>query len=163
MMPISLYQEGVSLEPKLREQNDVKDDVNDLEKKVTIVLADDSEDLLRMLQVKLESQGYNVSCYEDKIAAIIAIKKIKEEGQELPLIISDIMSPITDGFEFLKRIKALFPEIKFMFLTAYGGAEHVKRARQMGANAYFKKPINLPVLYQGIERVLQGGDFFEVL
>ncbi len=163
MMPISLYKEGVSLEPKPREQNNIKDDVDDLERKVTILFTDNNQDILVMLSKKLVEKGYDVLSYKDKIAALIVLKKIKEQNQEFPLIISNVMSPVTGGFEFFKRAREIAPNVKFVFLSASQGKEYVDRAKQMGANAYFKKPIDLPILYQSIERVLQGGDFFEVI
>ena len=161
MMPISLYQEGIILGEKHNRDN-VNDIDEDLERTVTIILADDDKNILEMLSPKLSERGYNVLSHRDKIAALIELKKIKEQGQDNPLIISDIMSPVTDGFEFFKRARALIPDIKFIFCTAHRTTEYINRARQMGANAYIKKPVELNVLYQSIERVLQGEAFFQV-
>ncbi len=158
MIPLSLYGKDSSLERRFNEDEAGED----LERKTTILLADDSEDVLKMLSVNLQKRGYAVLCYENKMSAIVAVKKMHEEGQGLPLIISDIMSPVTDGFEFLRRVKALFLDAKFMFLTASGEAEYVNRARQMGANAYIKKPVDLNALYDAIEKVLSGDSFFQV-
>lgn len=157
MIPISLYKNSVSLEPKICEQ-----DSGDLETKTTILLADDSEDVLKMLSVNLQKKGYDVLCYEDKMSAIVELKKISEQGGELPLVISDIISPLTDGFEFLRRAKELFPDIKFMFLTASREKEKISRAQSMGANAYIAKPVDLTVIYESIEQVLNSEQFFSV-
>jgi len=161
MMPISLYQEEIVLGKKHNGDN-VNDVDEDLERTVTIILADDDKNILEMLSPKLSERGYNVLSHRDKIAALIELKKIKEQGQDNPLIISDIMSPVTDGFEFFKRARALIPDIKFIFCTAHRTTEYINRARQMGANAYVIKPVELNVIYQSIERVLQGEAFFQV-
>jgi adenylate cyclase len=66
-----------------------------------ILVVDDVPDNLDILQMRLESQGYEVSTAGDGVEALEKIR------QRLPdLVLLDIMMPKMDGIEAVKRLKA---------------------------------------------------------
>jgi CheY-like chemotaxis protein len=66
------------------------------------------------------------------------------------LILSDINMPGMTGIELLQRIKAKFPNLKVILITAYGDDKNYHTAMANGADGYTTKPINFETLKQTI-------------
>ena len=66
------------------------------------------------------------------------------------LILSDINMPGMTGIELLQRIKAKFPQLKVILITAYGDDNNYHTAMANGADGYTTKPINFDALKQTI-------------
>lgn len=64
----------------------------------------------------------------------------------LALILSDINMPGMSGFELLQKVKAEFPELKVMMISAYGDDEHQIKAKSLGADDFITKPVNFKEL-----------------
>jgi len=80
-----------------------------------ILVVDDAPDNLDILQMRLESQGYEVATAGDGVEAL---EKIREMLPDLVLL--DIMMPKMDGIEAVKRLKAdpSLPFIPVILVTA---------------------------------------------
>ena len=79
----------------------------------------------------------------------------KTEDTDFNLIISDVMMPEIDGFEFAKEIRRVFPEIPIIFITARDDFESKRRGFESGIDDYMVKPILLPELKMRIEAILR--------
>ncbi|MFN8155603.1 MAG: response regulator [Bacteroidia bacterium] len=76
-----------------------------------------------------------------------ALRYLSEmEEPDIALILSDINMPGMSGFELLQRVKAKFPEMKVMMITAYGDEEHQEKARALGAYDFLTKPLDFKEL-----------------
>ena len=76
-----------------------------------------------------------------------ALRYLSEmEEPDIALILSDINMPGMSGFELLQRVKAKFPEMKVMMITAYGDEEHQEKARSLGAYDFLTKPLDFKEL-----------------
>ena len=64
----------------------------------------------------------------------------------LIVILSDINMPGMDGLALLREIKARWPDIPVMMLTAYGDEGRRKRAFEAGAADFVTKPVNFDYL-----------------
>jgi signal transduction histidine kinase/ligand-binding sensor domain-containing protein/DNA-binding response OmpR family regulator len=73
------------------------------------------------------------------------------------IIISDILMPDTDGFEFCKRIKKdeRTSHIPLILLTALHSREHEIKGLSCGADDYITKPFDISILQTKIENILQ--------
>lgn len=71
------------------------------------------------------------------------------------LIISDIMMPDIDGFEFTETVRELNREIPIMFMTARDDIASKQRGFRMGIDDYMVKPINLEELVMRIGALLR--------
>lgn len=103
----------------------------------TILIVDDTPDVLLVLSRRLESWGYKVLTSEDGEEALgIA------DRQPLDLILLDIMMPRMKGREVCARLKAnpKTKHIPVIFLTALGLSDHVKAGMDTGAEDYIVKP-----------------------
>ena len=76
-------------------------------------------------------------------------------GTLFDLIISDIMMPGTDGFEFAKTVRELNQEIPILFMTARDDFTSKQRGFKAGIDDYMVKPIDLDELLLRIEALLR--------
>ena len=71
------------------------------------------------------------------------------------LIISDVMMPDIDGFEFAKTVRALNAEIPILFMTARDDFTSKQRGYRVGIDDYMVKPIDLDELFLRIGALLR--------
>ncbi|MCK5660621.1 MAG: response regulator, partial [Methanosarcinales archaeon] len=118
------------------------------------VLVVDDNKLARMMLTKLlVSNEYEVAEASNGIEALSVAKDSKPD-----LIISDIMMPEMDGFEFLRKLKKddELEDIPFVFYTAhYVSKQDEELAMSLGASRYFVKPKEPIDLLYDIEVVLR--------
>jgi CheY-like chemotaxis protein len=85
-----------------------------------------------------------------------AINYLNElEQPDIALILSDINMPGMSGFELLQRVKAKFPDLKVMMITAYGDDEHQTKARSLGADDFLSKPLDFKELEVRLQQYLR--------
>ena len=102
-----------------------------------ILIVEDNIPLLEGIRELLEFSGYNVLAAENGRDALGILDKDKPD-----LIVSDIMMPEMDGYEFHAAVRERpeFVEIPFIFLTAKGEKADVRRGKEIGADDYITKP-----------------------
>jgi len=84
--------------------------------KRTIILCDDSEDVLEVLTHGLTNAGYDVHAFSDPVKALAHF----EEGcRECELLITDVRMPRMNGFQLVRRVRELRPDIKVIMMTAF--------------------------------------------
>ncbi|WP_294490753.1 response regulator transcription factor [uncultured Ruminococcus sp.] len=76
-------------------------------------------------------------------------------GQNFDMIISDIMMPKTDGFEFAETVRSLNKEIPIIFMTAKDDMNSKQRGYRLGIDDYLVKPIDLEELVLKIGAVMR--------
>lgn len=78
------------------------------------------------------------------------------EHNAVDLVLSDIRMPGMDGVELLARIRAKYPGVAVILLTAYGEVDTAVEAMRGGAADYLSKPVNFDDLQIRIERALHS-------
>src|SRR5262245_44246939 len=98
-----------------------------------VLLVEDSVDVLCLLQVELESLGYQV---DTAMRADVALAKAVRTPPDV--IISDLGMPGMDGFEFIKRIRKLagFASVPAIALTGSSSDKDVQYALAVGFTAH---------------------------
>lgn len=76
-------------------------------------------------------------------------------GTLFDLIVSDIMMPGIDGFEFAKTVRELNQQIPILFMTARDDFASKQRGFKMGIDDYMVKPIDLDELLLRMEALLR--------
>ena len=127
----------------------------DIQKK-TILLVDDDPLIIRMYQVKLSNDGYDVDVAANGEEALIAVRKHKPD-----LILLDLMMPKMNGVETLQELRAdeLTRNIKVLILTNLEdkGGGNLEKAKKMGALDYLiKAEIDLKTLSEKVKSILGG-------
>lgn len=124
-----------------------------MERKKKILAVDDEKTIVRLVQVNLEREGYEVvTAYDGREA----LEKVESEKPDL--IVLDVMMPYMDGFEVLQQLKKN-PEtrdIPVIMLTAKAQDADVFRGWQSGVDCYLTKPFNPMELKAFVKRVFKS-------
>lgn len=116
-----------------------------------ILVVDDDRELNKTVCSYLMQNGYEaVGCLSANEAY-----NAMYGGTLFDLIISDIMMPEVDGFEFTKTVRELNKEIPILFMTARDDFASKQRGFKMGIDDYMVKPIDLDELLLRIEALLR--------
>jgi CheY-like chemotaxis protein len=75
-------------------------------------------------------------------------------GRDIILLLSDVNMPGMGGFDLLRRVKALRPDLPVIMITAYGDAETRRRALLQGADDLLPKPVDFASLRAEVDRRL---------
>ncbi len=118
--------------------------------KIRILVAEDEEPLRNLMQLHLESNGYEVGAVEDGVAAL---EMFHEQGP-WNLVILDIMMPRLDGFSTLQEIRKT-SEVPAVFLTALGSGDDIVTGFSLGADDYITKPFTFREVAVRIEAILR--------
>ena len=119
--------------------------------KKKILLAEDEPHIARLIIFKLEREGYEVTWAKDGGEALEAIKN------NIPdLVLLDIMMPVMDGFEVLKKIKEdeHYWKIPVIMLTAKGQIKDVEKGFELGSDDYVVKPFRPDKLVEKVQALL---------
>jgi len=116
-----------------------------------IVLAEDEPQIARLVEFKLKKEGYEVTWKPNGEEALEAIRKEKPD-----LILLDIMMPVMDGYEVLRRIREdeNLKSIPVVMLTARAQERDVVKGIDMGADDYITKPFHPTELLARVKRIL---------
>ncbi len=115
-----------------------------------ILVVEDDKDLNRTVCSFLGRSGYEaVGC--------LGAESAYDEMYKTPfdLIVSDIMMPGIDGFEFVKTVRSLNQDIPILFMTARDDFEAKQRGYRVGIDDYMVKPIDLDEMFLRIGALLR--------
>ncbi len=111
---------------------------------VRILIVEDEPELLELLEAELSSAGFGTITATNGDEAL---NKVVAEKPDLTLC--DIMMPVMDGYEFLRRVRFDHPELDMMpvmFLTAKGETTDMMTALALGVDDYITKPFDFDLL-----------------
>ena len=115
-----------------------------------ILVLEDDKDLNRTVCSFLNQSGYEaVGCLNANEAYDTMY------GNTFDLIVSDIMMPEIDGFEFAKAVRSLNENIPILFMTARDDFASKQKGFQLGIDDYMVKPIDLDELFLRIGALLR--------
>jgi two-component system, OmpR family, KDP operon response regulator KdpE len=114
-----------------------------------IVAVDDEPDILRVLQLALEDEGFDLVPVQYSTQAVQTIRE-----QRPSAVLLDLMMPDLDGFQVLDQIRA-FSAVPVVILTARGSNRDIVDGLDRGADDYLAKPFNLGELIARVRAVLR--------
>lgn len=115
-----------------------------------ILVVEDDPDLNRAVCTFLNQSGYEATgCLNATDAYDAMYDKVFD------LIVSDIMMPQIDGFEFVKTVRSLNENIPILFMTARDDFAAKQRGYRVGIDDYMVKPIDLDELFLRIGALLR--------
>ena len=115
-----------------------------------ILIVDDDRDFSKALETYLSRSGYEVCYASSAEEAYDAIYK-----NVFDLIISDIMMPGTDGFQFATQIRSINYTIPLLFISALDDIQSKHKGFQIGIDDYMVKPIEFDELKMRIKAILR--------
>ncbi len=114
-----------------------------------VLVVEDDPSLREALMETLHMADIKALAAEDGEQAL----RILEQTQ-VGLVVSDVQMQPLDGFELLRRVKTLRPELPVILMTAYGTVQKAVQAMREGAADYLVKPFEARVLLEMLERYL---------
>lgn len=120
--------------------------------KLIVLVVEDEEVLLRAIYLSLHNEGYTVATATDGESALDMANRLNPS-----IVLLDLLLPKIDGFEFLKKIKAIpsLKDIPVIVLSNLGDEADTSKAKKLGAVDYFvKADTDLAVLSKKIKETL---------
>ena len=116
-----------------------------------VLCADDDEDILDLVGLRLELAGYEVEKVRDGDAALAALRRRRPA-----VAVIDVMMPRRNGLEVLSDLRAdpVLNDVKVVLLSARVQETDVDLGFDAGADAYLKKPFRASELVGVIESLL---------
>ena len=121
-----------------------------------ILLAEDDDELRKLLSWSLKKEGYRVKECTNGMGLLNNLDGylFLEEANAFDLIISDIRMPGITGIEILEGLHAHENFPPMILITAFGDEETHSQARRLGAAAIFDKPFDINDLLTKVRDVL---------
>lgn len=118
-----------------------------------ILVVDDDPDMQRLLHRKLVGARFEVVTAVDGVSATMVARKDTPDA-----VVLDVGLPGGDGLLVLERLKSLIPtaHTPVIVVTGREGPRIEQEARERGASAFFRKPVDPSVLIGEIRAVLDG-------
>lgn len=114
-----------------------------------ILLVDDDPGLRRLLSIRLESEGYQISTAEHPPQALSMLDQLKPD-----LVITDLRMDEMDGLAFLKKLQQKRRGLPVLLMSAHGTISEAVDAVQGGAFDFLTKPIDKEQLLERVEKAL---------
>jgi two-component system response regulator AtoC len=114
-----------------------------------VLVVDDEKGVCHSFKKVLGRQGYDVIIANDGIEAI------EKAGRENPsVVVMDVSMPKMDGLETLQKLKAKYPELIIIMMTAHSTSDKAITAMKYGAYDYLTKPFDNKQLISLIEKAV---------
>lgn len=123
---------------------------------IRILVLEDDRDLNRSTCAFLKGNGYKAM---GSLNAEEAYDQLYHNGADL--IVSDIMMPGTDGFEFARQIRSQNKNIPILFLSARDDFAAKEKGFRLGIDDYMTKPVDLDELLLRIRALLRRASISE--
>ncbi|HHA4820666.1 TPA: two-component system response regulator GlrR, partial [Escherichia coli] len=115
-----------------------------------LLLVDDDPGLLKLLGLRLISEGYSVVTAESGAEGLRVLNR-----EKVDLVISDLRMDEMDGMQLFAEIQKVQPGMPVIILTAHGSIPDAVAATQQGVFSFLTKPVDKDALYQAIDDALE--------
>ena len=117
--------------------------------KPRLLLVDDDPSLLRLLTLRLEGEGYQVTSADCAEAALPLLAKVSPD-----VVLSDLRMPGLDGMSLFDEIAKRYPGLPVVLMTAHGSIPEAVAATQRGVFGFLTKPLNTGELRDILQRAV---------
>ena len=121
-----------------------------IRKPARLLLVDDDPGLLKLLGMRLVSEGYSVVTAESGPEALRVLGR-----EKVDLVISDLRMDEIDGLKLFSEIQQGHPGMPVIILTAHGSIPDAVAATQQGVFSFLTKPVDKDALYKAIDEALE--------
>ncbi len=112
-----------------------------------VVVVDDEPDILEVISIVLQDQGYQVATAINGLEGLDLCRNMRPE-----IVITDVRMPKMDGLDLLSSLKKIFDDIEVIVMTAFGELEYAIKALHLDASDFITKPINDETLHLALNR-----------
>ncbi len=118
----------------------------------TVLLVDDEEVILKVGQQLLEAMGYKVLTARDGKEAI---EVYRNNGDDIDIVLLDVVMPNMGGGEVYDRMKEINPNIKVLLSSGFSIDGEASEILERGCNSFIQKPFTMKKLSGEIREILQ--------
>lgn len=115
---------------------------------MNILIAEDEDDMRKILKLYLQKEGYHVDSVSNGKEAVRFLTE-----HDVDLLLLDWMMPVQDGIQTCREIRALNLPVKILMLTAKGENGHEILGLSCGADDYVRKPFDIQILLLRIKKL----------
>ena len=120
-----------------------------IKKSANLLLVDDDPSLLKLLGMRLSSEGFSVFTAPSGPEALRLLQR-----EKIDLVISDLKMDEMDGLALFAEIQKISPGMPVIILTAHGSIPEAVAATQQGVFSFLTKPVDRDALYSAIDQAL---------
>jgi CheY-like chemotaxis protein len=126
-----------------------------LHERRSILLVDDEQDIINSVKRWLQADGFKVYGFTNPLQAL---EYFQNNSGDIDLVLSDIRMQKMNGYELVKRIKAIRPETRVVFMTALEFNEDMSKiSPPIKIDGFMLKPGSLANLVNTIESIFLTG------
>jgi len=117
--------------------------------KAKVLLVDDDASLLKLLAIRIESKGYQVTTCESGLAALQILK-----SHVFDAVITDLRMDEMDGMALHRQLQSRYPALPVIMMTAHGSIPDAVEATKQGIFAFITKPIDKDELFDSLANAI---------
>jgi len=121
-----------------------------VEAEARLLVVDDEPNIVELLSASLRFAGFDVATAR---SGAEAVRKAQEYGPDL--LVLDVMMPVMDGFDVVRRLRSDGMHVPVLFLTARDSAEDKVTGLTLGGDDYVTKPFSLEEVIARIRAILR--------
>jgi len=114
-----------------------------------ILVVDDDPEMTDLLEAALGDVGYRVRAAPN---AAVATEMVCRTAPDL--IVTDLSMPDASGLDLAATVRARYPHLPMILLTAFGDWPSFCRARDLDIDCYLTKPVSMQALVKEVARLL---------
>lgn len=118
----------------------------------TVLLVEDEPNILNILKQSLEEKGFNIFTALDAENALFIAR---ERKKNIDLLVTDIVLPGMNGIELSKQLKAIIPNLHYLFMSAFALEEAGGHAAESKPVHFIRKPFTIPEFMKMVNQVMQ--------
>ncbi len=123
---------------------------HELGRRPRVALVDDDPGLLRLLTIRLKSEGFDVAACESASQALQSVRSFHPD-----VVVTDLRMAQMDGIGLLRELQKRHPAMPVILLTAHGTIPDAVEATKSGAFAFLTKPVEKEQLLEELEKALR--------
>ena len=116
-----------------------------------IFIVDDESDIVSIFKQALMKKGFHVFGFTDPL---LALEHFQINSKQYSIVISDLRMPAMNGYEFIRKVKEIKPEVKVFLMTAFeiNDAEFRSVFSNIEIEGLIQKPVSLANLASTISK-----------
>jgi DNA-binding NtrC family response regulator len=119
----------------------------------SILILDDEFDIMSVLKQGIDKRGFRVFAFTDPY---LALEHFQINSESYGLVITDLRMPGMNGYEFIKKVKEIKPQVKVFFMTAFSinDMEFGRILPFVKIDEFIEKPVSLKKLVSLINKYI---------
>lgn len=151
-----MYQAKICKNTVVTQWDEIQDNRNSAEnggERLKILIVDDSE-TNRQLLTEMLKDNYDIIEAEDGEKAI---EMLHERGEDISLVLLDLLMPVMDGFDVLAYMgkNKWLEEIPVIMISSEDSTPYVKRAYELGVTDYIGRPFDENIVFRRVQNTIK--------